>query len=82
MSMGWKDTQNAQFGRPRKRLPAPTPPSLLERSVAQVLKLHPNVAQPIPPPFVIQTNEWKEDATDPKAGGLEDRRLENKRQVS
>lgn len=86
MSMGWKDTQNFHFGRPRKPPPPPTPPPLYQLGVEKVQNAYPQVALLGKPPFQIQSVNWEQglgddhnDGVDPKAGGLDGLRLVNKR---
>jgi hypothetical protein len=73
MSMGWKDTQNFHFGRPRKSPPPPTPPPLYQLCVEKVQNAYPQVALLGKPPFQIETINWEQggddiDGADPKAG--------------
>jgi hypothetical protein len=84
MSMGWKDTQNFHFGRPRKPPPPPTPPPLYQLCVEKVQNAYPRLALLGKPPFPIETVNWEQGGddnkgADPQAGGLDGFRLINKR---
>ena len=81
MSQGWKDSQNAQFGR-RRAPPSSNPPPLWQRTLEVVRSSLPSISVPSSPPFPVSL-EWdkiaKHPSADPEAGGLHKRRAMNKR---